>query len=27
MQAFADFRGRAPEIEPLLIRRGLTAQA
>ena len=26
MQAFADFRGRAPEIEPLLIRRGLTAQ-
>jgi peptidyl-dipeptidase Dcp len=25
MEAFAEFRGRAPEIEPLLVRRGLTA--
>jgi peptidyl-dipeptidase Dcp len=25
MQAFESFRGRAPEIEPLLVRRGLTA--
>jgi peptidyl-dipeptidase Dcp len=27
MQAFANFRGRAPEIEPLLVRRGLIADA
>lgn len=27
MQAFENFRGRAPEIEPLLVRRGLTATA
>ena len=26
MRAFENFRGRAPEIEPLLVRRGLTAQ-
>jgi peptidyl-dipeptidase Dcp len=25
MEAFADFRGRGPEIEPLLVRRGLTS--